>query len=76
MLAKQYIFINKDILIIEDEYHAFFICEKFKEIRHTYLNNWYKALPSLENLYSLFQTDNHTTLKNLAVYVSKLLEDI
>ena len=69
-------FLQKDILVIEDEYHAFFICEKFEEIRHIYLNSWYKGLPSLDNMYNIFQSDNPTTLKNLAIYVSKLLENI
>jgi hypothetical protein len=71
-----YCFLNKDILIVEDEYHAFFICEKFGDIRHIYLYNWYKARPNLDNFYNLFKCNDEITLKNLAFFVSKLLEHI
>lgn len=71
-----YCFMQKDALVIEDEFHAFFVCEKFKIIRDLYLNTWFNALPSLQNFYCLLQNENPLVIKNIAIYVSKLFEEI
>jgi len=34
-------FLNGNKLEIEDEYHAFFICPRYVNIRERYLYNWY-----------------------------------
>ena len=71
-----YCYRQKDALVIEDEFHAFFVCEKCKIIRDLYLNTWFNALPSLQNLYCLLQNENPLVIKNIAIYVSKLFEEI
>ena len=68
---------QNDALVIEDEFHAIFICEKFKIIRDLYLNTWFKAfLPSLQNFYCLLQNENPLVIKYIALYASNLLEEI
>ena len=36
-----YCLLNDNLAIIECEYHAFFICEKYLNIRRSYLFSWY-----------------------------------
>ena len=69
-----YCFLHENDLIVEDEYHAFFICDKFKEIREIYLYSWFTGQPSRENLHSIFLSQNTLTIKRLALYVTKLME--
>ena len=71
-----YCLIQKDALVLEDEYHAFFICDKFADTRLKYLYSWYNATPSIENLSSLLNTENHAVIRKTAVFISKLLEHI
>ena len=68
------VFLHRNDLILEDEYHAFFICDKFKEIREIYLYSWFTGQPSRENLHSIFLNQNTLTIKRLALYVTKLME--
>ena len=68
--------IHKDILVLEDEFHAFFICDRFKDIRNKYLFSWFNGLPSNIHLVSLFHSENPRILRKLAIYVTKLIENI
>ena len=67
---------HHDVLILADEYHAFFVCEKFKEIREIYLFSWFKLNASRENFNRLFRRENPEEIKRLAIYVTKLMECI
>ena len=61
--------------IIECEYHVFFQCEKFHEIRQHFLFTWYKSYTNITCFYSLLQSDNPVLIRKLAHYVHMLLKE-
>ena len=67
---------HHDVLILEDEYYAFFVCEKFTEIREIYLFSWFEPNASREKFHRLFRSENPEEIKRLALYVTKLMECI
>ena len=38
-----YCFNHWDRLVVEDEYHVFFICAKYNNVREEYLYSWYQS---------------------------------
>ena len=66
------VFLHKKGLILEDEYHATFICDKFKEIREIYLYSWFTGQPSRENLHSIFFKSNHFNNKKISRICDKV----
>jgi hypothetical protein len=59
--------------IIEDEFHVFFICPKFNEIRNRYLTPWYNGNYSYHGLYQLMQTKKVQELRLLCIYLFHLI---
>ena len=71
-----YCLLNDDILVVEDEYHVFFICPRFAEIRQSHLLNWFSGNRDLYNFNNIMTTDNVKHIRCLAVYVHKLMNAI
>ena len=67
-----YCFLHKNDLILEDEYHAFLICDEFKEIREIYLYSWFTGQPSRKNLHSIFFKSKHFNNKKISLICDKV----
>lgn len=61
---------------IDCEFHAFFICKKYKQIRDKYLFNWYFGGKELHDFYVLIGTRDIITLRKLMFYVYVLMDNI
>ena len=48
-----YCFNNHNVLVVEDECHVFFKCEKFYALRNEYLNTWYQSGDSLKKFHNI-----------------------
>ena len=70
----EYCYIENDNSFIEDEYHVFFVCTKYDEIRQNYLNNWYTGRKDITDFYNLLKIDNDSVIKKIAFYVNKLMK--
>ena len=64
-----YCFNNHNFLVVEDEYHVFFKCEKFDAIRNEYLNTWYQSGDSLQNFHNIISTNNPVLIKKKCIYI-------
>ena len=71
-----YCFINNDIYVIEDEFHAFFQCDQFQAIRYQNLDNWYNGRRDRAAFNILMRNANFNTVKKLANYITKLVQEI
>ena len=60
--------------VVDCEYHAFFHCTKYSDIRETYLFSWYVRSRDLVSFYSLMSSRQDNIIKNIALYVSKLVD--
>ena len=69
----QFCFVSNNISTIECEFHVFFHCSKFINIRNKYLFNWYSAGRNLENFYSLLNSTENTKIQKIALFIDKLL---
>ena len=69
-------FLNGNHPIIEDEYHAFSICPKDVNIRERYLYNWYFSRTEPFDFIQLMKSCNYKTLKQLTLFVTKLMQEI
>jgi len=58
---------------IEDEYHVFFECSKYAEIRQTYLYNWYHGRHTILNFFDLLRNENEFVIRKIAFYVNQLI---
>ena len=58
-----YCFINNDIYVIEDEFHAFFQCDQFQAIRYQNLYNWYNGRRDRAAFNILMHNANFNTVK-------------
>ena len=56
-----YCFNQLNSYIVEDEYHVFFICSKYKSIQDEFLHTWYQSGDSINDFYNLVNTNS--TLK-------------
>ena len=68
------LFNNKVIILLEDQYHAFFICPRFAEERTWFLLNWYNDDRARAGFYFLLKSNNVVTIIKLAIFVSKIME--
>ena len=64
-----------DVLILEDEYHAFFACEKFKYEKFTYSLGLNLTLAGKTSIV-YFGVRIPKKLKKKALYVTRLMECI
>ena len=55
--------LNNDILIIEDEYHVFFKCPRFNDIRQNYLFNWYTGNTYMADFSNIMSSQNDTKIR-------------
>ena len=69
-----YCFNNHNFLVVEDEYHVFFKCEKFDALRNEYLNTWYQSGDSLQNFHNIISTNNPVLIKKMCIYINELLK--
>jgi len=58
----------------DDEFHVFFVCHKFNDVRAQYLLNWYKGRNSRQDFHNLLVNQNPIVLRNLAQFIGKLME--
>ena len=59
-------FTNSDILEIEDEYHVFFICSRFNELRQTLLFSWYSGNTNIADFYNILKSQRTNTIRKVA----------
>ena len=63
-----------DRLVVEDEYHVFFICAKYNNVREEYLYSWYQSGDSKNHFYNILSTSDHILIKKLCIYINELLK--
>ena len=61
-------------MIIEDEFHAFFICPKFDVLCENYLSPWYKQGDRRSEFFGLLQETNPYIIKKLCIFVNEILK--
>jgi len=60
-----YCLLNDNLAIIECEYHAFFICGKYLNIRQSYLFSWYTSDICRDYFYFLMLTNVIRKISNM-----------
>jgi hypothetical protein len=60
--------------ILEDEYHFIIECKLYQELRKKYIKPYYYRYPSMFKAIQLFQSENESELRKLAVFVFKAFE--
>ena len=69
-----YCMMQNDLFTVEDEYHAFFHCVKYVDIRRNLLHNWYIGRTELVDFYNLMKSDDPITIHRLAVFIYNILK--
>ena len=59
-----------NLRVVDCEYHAFFHCTRYSDIRETYLFSWYVRIRDLVSFYSLVSSRQDNISKNITLYVS------
>ena len=59
---------------IEDEYHVFFVCERFNEERQRYISPWFTHDCNFNNFCNIMQTQNDDRIKCIAFFVHEILK--
>ena len=59
---------------LEDEFHFFFECPIYSNLRLRYFRNYYLNRPSMFKLVELFKTNSEKQLRDLAMYIFKAFE--
>ena len=59
-----------NLRVVDCEYHAFFHCTKYSDIRETYLFSWYVRIRDHVSFYSLVSSRQDNISKNITLYVS------
>ena len=54
---------------IEDEYHFWLVCAKYKEIRTKYLDEYYYVHPTIEKFISLLSSTHVNTIRKLSMFI-------
>lgn len=68
---------NLNIHVVQCEYHVFFHCQQFHEIRQRYLLNWYtRNNHNIISFYYLMQSKDENVVLKVATYVSKIFDSI
>ena len=63
-----------NLRVVDCEYHAFFHCTKYSDNRETYLFSWYVRSWDPVSFYSLMSSRQDDIIKNIALYLSKLVD--
>ena len=58
-----------DLNVLEDEYHFVLICPIYNSLRKVYIKRYYYQHPNQYTFAALVNSRNHTTLRNLAMFV-------
>ena len=61
---------------IENEYHVFYVCHKYDEVRTQFLRPWYDRGDREHDLINLMQITDHRKLKRLAKFIFHLLQKV
>ena len=64
---------NKNITVVEDEYHVLFECFAYEDIRQEYIRKYYTTANHF-NFISLMQSNDIICLINLAKYISSVFK--
>ena len=67
---------NYDLQTVECEYHVFFECGKYTDIRNQYLLNWYSLNTNLQGFFNILNSSDEKVIHSTAVYINKLLSMI
>lgn len=59
---------------VEDEYHVFFVCPRYSDIRLQLLLSWYSDESDLPNFYNILQVDDTLKIRKLSNYIHHLLK--
>jgi len=65
-----------DVHVLENEFHAFFECPQYTDIRTSYLYNWYNGQRNETSFNILMSSTDITVIKQLTFYVTKLMNVI
>ena len=61
-------------MFVDCEYHVFYHCTKYSDIRETNLFSWYVRSRDIVSLYSLMSSRQEDIIKKIALYVNKLVD--
>ena len=61
-------------ICIEDEYHVFFKCHKYVNLRQDLLFSWYNGGTDIFHFYDLLKTENFVKIKKIATFISAILK--
>jgi hypothetical protein len=67
-------FNQNNVTAIDCEFHAFFQCSKYNDVRNNYLYNWYSNGTTINDFYSLMSTQNEENIYKLSLFVYHLLK--
>ena len=59
---------------IEEEFHVFFICSKFDNLRQQHLLSWFKGCKNQYNFCNLMKTKSQIKLKKIAIYIHEVIK--
>ena len=75
MYNKSVLCLNQsNTIIVEDEFHAFFICPKFIVQRENYLAPWYRQGDIRPEFIRLMQDTKPDTIKKLCLFIHEILK--
>ena len=58
---------------LEDEFHFLFECSLYIDLRKQYISRYFIVRPSMYNLIELFKNDSKKTVRNLSIFIYKVL---
>ena len=64
---------TEHLFVVEDEYHVFFICPRYSDIRLQLLLSWYSGETDLLNFYNIIQVEDTLKIRKLSHYMYCLL---
>ena len=64
---------NRNVSVIDCEFHAFFHCHKYNEVREQYLLSWYSGRMELSNFYVLMNSNCERTIRNVCIYIHHII---
>lgn len=67
---------NRNMSVLDCEFHVLFHCGRFDNIRTQFLENWYTNDKTLVNFYTLLSSTNQETIYRLATFIDKILSNM
>ena len=59
--------------VVDCEFHAFFHCHKYTQIRQQYLFSWYDKGCSIHDFYQLMNTNNDVSIRKICIFLYHML---